>query len=95
MSDVDAAHELLAMLGKMIDDERAKVMELTQHRTYHSDPDIDRWINREWSEFRLRVEPMRKQQEYIVKQLAAVEACKPPSPMLVSAEEAERIGLPR
>lgn len=95
MTEPNPAHELLAMLGKMIADEEAKVMELTQRRTYHSDPDIDRWISREWSEFRLRVEPMRKQQEYILKQLAQIEACKPPKPMVVTVEEADRMGLPR
>ena len=84
-----AAHELLAMLGKMIADEEAKVRELTMQRTYHQDPDIDRWINREWNEFYLRVEPLRQQQEYIIKQLATIEACKPPKPIvLVNGEPA-------
>lgn len=95
MSDVNQAHEWLAMLGKMISDERARVEELTNHRTYHHDPDINRWITREWDEFHLRIEPIRKQQEAIIKQLAEIEGMKAPKPMVVSAEEAERMGLPR
>lgn len=81
--DLKSVHELLAMLGKMIADEEAKVIELTNHRTYHHDPDIDRWIRREWNEFYLRVEPIRKQQEHIIKQLVQIESCKPPAPMIL------------
>jgi hypothetical protein len=95
MIEPNSAHELLAMLGKMIADERANVMELTHNRTYHSDPDIDRWIRREWNEFYLRVEPLRRQQEHILKQLAEIENMKPPKPMVVTVEEADRMGLPR
>jgi uncharacterized protein YhaN len=94
MSEMSPAQELLADLGTRIAEEEAKVMKkIDRLSQYETDAQYE--IQQAWDKFQMQVEPMRRQQEYILKKLAQIEACKPPVPVVVAVEEADRMGLPR
>lgn len=85
--DLTAMHELLAMLGKMIAEEEANVRQRLDRLSQYDDPYIEDQMRREWAQFHLRIKPIQEQQEYILKQLAQIAACKPPKPMLFKKGE--------
>lgn len=83
LPNVTLAREMFAMLEKMIADDRSDTWERTRRLREQDDPAVNRWIEEEWSLFRLRVRPMRDQQDYILKQLVELENMKRPVPILV------------
>lgn len=87
------AQELLADIGKRIAEEEAAVRQRLDRLSQYDDPYIEDQMRREWSQFHARIEPMRQEQEYVLKQLTQIEACKPPKTMIVTAEESDRMGL--
>lgn len=95
MTDLSPSQELLADLGKRIAEEEAVVRQRLDRLSQYDDPYIEDQMRREWSQFHMRIKPMQQQQDYILKLLAQIEACKPPRPMLVTVEDADRMGLPR
>lgn len=83
MSDLSAVHELLANLNRMIAEDEAATKERIDRLSQYDDPYIEDQMRREWSQFNARVEPIRRQREAIIKQLADLEALKPLPPVLV------------
>jgi len=82
MTDLSPIQELLALLGRQIEEEEIKVRERIDRLSQYDDPYIEDQMRREWAQFHLRIQPLMDQREYIIKQLVAIEACKPPSPWL-------------
>lgn len=77
------ARDLLADLAKRIAEEEASVRQRLDRLSQYDDPYIEDQMRREWAQFHARIEPMRKEQEYILRQLVQIEVCKTPGPMIV------------
>lgn len=84
MTDLAPAHELLADLGKRIAEEELKVRERIDRITHYAHPDdVQDQVREEWNRFHRAIEPMQRQREYVIKQLAIIEAAKILGPIVV------------
>lgn len=77
MTDLSLTNELLANIDRQIAEEEAQVRERIHRLCRHDDHDSRLRTRDEWHQFNLRIKPLRNERDHIVKQLAAIEACKP------------------
>jgi hypothetical protein len=81
MSDLSSAHELIADLDRRIVQEETKVREKVDRLKNYDDAEDE--IREIWGRFQMAVEPMRRQRNYVIKQLATIEAMKAPMPIVI------------
>jgi hypothetical protein len=79
----DPTQELLALLGKQIEEEEMKVRERVDRIAQYDDPGIEDAIRDEWHRFHLSIKPLQEQREYIIKQLVTIEAANRPAPIVL------------
>lgn len=80
---IDSARELLADLGKRIAEEEAAVRERVDRISGYDYPHAKEAIRDEWEQFNLRIAPMHREREHVIKLIVDAEACKPPAPMVI------------
>lgn len=83
MTDLSPAHELIADLDRRVAEEETKVRERIDRIKYYAAPDEEDEIREAWGRFNMTVEPMRRQRDYVIKQLATIEALKIPGPIVI------------
>lgn len=83
MTDLSPAHELIADLDRRVAEEEAKVRERIDRLRHYAGPDTEDEIREAWGRFNMSVEPMRRQRDYVIKQLATIEAMKIPAPIVI------------
>lgn len=81
MSDLSPSHELIADLDRRIVQEETKVREKVDRLKHYDDAEDE--IREIWGRFQMAVEPMRRQREYVIKQLATIEGMKLPGPIVI------------
>jgi hypothetical protein len=90
MTDLSPAHELIADLDRQIAEEETKVRERIDRLRHYAGPDEEDEVWEAWYRFNMAVEPMRRQRDYVVKQLATIEAMKIPGPIVIMNPSAVR-----
>lgn len=90
MTDLSPAHELIADLDRRIAEEETKVRERIDRLRHYAGPDEEDEIREAWGRFNMSVEPMRRQRDYVIKQLATIEAAKIPGPIVIMNPPATR-----
>lgn len=90
MTDLTPVQELLADLGKQIAEEEIKVRERVDRLAQYDDPYIEDQMRREWAQFHARIEPLQRQQRYILNQLAQIEALNMPLPIVILNQQLTR-----
>lgn len=83
MTDLSPAHELIADIDRRIAEEEEKVRERVRRLRAYAGPDEEDEIREAWGRFNMSVEPMRRQRDYVIKQLATIEAMKIPGPIVI------------
>lgn len=71
---MDHVKELLADLGRRIQEEENKVRERIDRLSQYDSPGIEDEIREAWHQFRACIKPMQDEQQDILKQLATIEA---------------------
>jgi hypothetical protein len=83
MTDLSPARELIADLDRRIAEEETKVRERIDRLRAYAGPDEEDEIREAWGRFNMSVEPMRRQRNYVIKQMATIEAMKIPGPIVI------------
>jgi hypothetical protein len=83
MTDLSLARELIADLAMRIAEEEEKVRERVRRLRHYAGPDEEDEIREAWGRFNMSVEPLRRQRDYVIKQLATIEAMKIPGPIVI------------
>lgn len=83
MTDLSAAHELIADLDRRIAEEETKVRERIDRIRHYAGTGGEDEMREAYGRFNMNVEPMRRQREYVIKQLATIEAMNIPGPIVI------------
>lgn len=83
MTNLSAAHELLALIAKQVLDEESNLREQIDRLREDDDPRNEDLAREASNRFRQSVQPLLDQRDYIITQLATIEACKPAPVMIL------------
>jgi hypothetical protein len=81
MEQINHSHELIADIRRRIAEEELKLRERIDRISHYAGPDEKDEIREAWGRFNMSVEPMRRQIEYVIKQLAISEGMKIHAPV--------------